>query len=166
MFYLGVDPGLRKNLGFAVLEIPLSEKRIVQLVEGGVLDLGRISIRVAASKLLSLCKRYGVSEAIIEDFLFFSDLGEGKREGHRGKASWFVVARMQRNIGFLSGFLSSAGVPVDVVSPSRWKKHVLLSEVESLLARNGRSANPHLVSAVGIVLGELAARKKDAFPSR
>ena len=165
--YLGVDPGLRKSLGFVIIEVPVRVDPIsvdsIRIVEAALIDLRRVPLRVAASKLLNTSRKYRVSEALIEDFFFFGDFDREKDEnGRRNRATWFVVARMQRTIGYLAGFLSGGGIPVDVVAPKRWKTNVEKRELDELMKRNDFK-NDHVVSATGLVLGELRARKKDLF---
>ncbi len=159
MRYLGIDPGLRRSLGFVIAEIPLEHPEIVRILEAAIINLESLPLRVAASKLLSASKTYRVSEVLIEDFMFFRD--KDKKEGkgkHRGKATWFVVARMQRMIGYLCGFFSSSGIPVDVVAPRRWKARVKEKELNRIVQENGIPENPHILSALGVILGELKSR--------
>ena len=164
--YLGIDPGLRKSLGFAIVEVPirtdLASVDSIRIIEAALIDLRRIPLRVAASKLLNTSRKHRVSEALIEDFFFFGDPDQENGNGKRDRATWFVVARMQRTIGYLAGFLSSGGIPVDVVAPKRWKTNVEKKELDELMKRNGLKSG-HVVSATALVLGELRARRKDLF---
>ena len=157
MKYLGIDPGLRKTLGYAVVEVPLQGTNGIDVLDCGLVDLRRLPLRVAASILRDKAKKYGVTEAVIEDFFFFG------KKSQKERAPWVVVARMQNLIGYLCGFLSGNGIPVDVVSPRRWKMHVEERQLQEILTRKGlNGVSLHVVSAVGVVLGEIEARRKEA----
>ena len=154
MRYLGIDPGFRKSLGYVIVEVPPEHRSIVRIPDAGIVDLSRIPLRVAASILRDRASAHRVTEALIEDFLFL-----GNREKNR--APWRLVARMQNLIGYLSGFLSASGIPTTKVPPKRWRSRTHPEHLSALLKSSGHHANPHTVSALGIVLGELAARKTD-----
>lgn len=104
---------------------------------------------------------------VIEDFLFFNlDNKKSKMYAVR-PASWFTVAKMQRAIGFLHGYLTSLGYKVEILSPRAWKSYVdpyyvtianrlvkdLKDDTGNTILKIKKTEFEHLKSAVGLGLG-------------
>ena len=165
MVFLGVDPGLRGTLGWTVVRVRLTPQGAhpVEICDCGCLNVNRIGPRVTAGRLFALAERYGVSEVMIEDFLYWNGHPQEPGEGQPAvrTASRRTVERMQFLIGYLTGFLSSRYLPVEVVHPRRWKSRVReeeLQELGEMLPCCRQTVSPHVLDALGVVLGELRAR--------
>ncbi len=169
MVYLGIDPGLNGSLGWAAVRVEVSGDgvRILRVEDAGVIDVNRVGHRVAAGILAAAAERNGVSEVMIEDFLYWNgkaisgENGTGSEENGTRPASRRTVERMQFLIGYLAGFLSARYVPVEVVHPRRWRTRVEpkeLTRLDTAISGFPQGKKQHVLSAIGVVLGGLRAR--------
>lgn len=183
---VGIDVGLRDSLGCVLLRVRKGEgfrlrgrnelrrrkevvKKLYELgegvreficCEGGyVFSLNGREERFKVGEVISSFFDEGDGIVVIEDFMYWG------RSDLRRKASWFIVARMQNLIGYLSGFLEGRGIEVKVVAPRTWKAVVepwyvdigkwVLGELK--LGRSQKRIE-HVYSAFGIGLSEVVKR--------
>lgn len=103
---LAVDPGLSGAVAFLFTEVPF---RIA------VEDMPVAGKMVSAPLLTDMIRKYGPSIAIVESV--------GSRPG-QGVASTFKFGTAY---GVVQGVIGALQIPVEFVSPQRWKKHFRLS---------------------------------------
>jgi len=181
LYVLGIDPGLAKSCGWAVLKIKMPPNDSndpsdsscscncqvlcnYQVLDCGVINLNKTDREKAALELSKLAKTYKVSEIMIEDFHYWRSLAKSLIKktagGHKRKSSYYTVARMQNLIGFLCGFFCAKNFNVTIVSPIRWRTRITQNELEKieLPCNFPKTIRPHILSAIGIALGELYAK--------
>ena len=160
---VGIDPGLRKTLGFVLVRVPLGEVPLgedvkVFVEEARLLDVTdwtHYRIALAVQKIAE-----PANEVLIEQFNFYGPKEKKfQGKGFSGRASWFTALKMNRFTHYLAGFLAASGKPVEFVAPSSWKRWADEAEARQVLERQGFEAKPHTASALAMVLGELRKRK-------
>jgi len=136
----------------------------------GVYDFGEEKRVRTIEGILEIAKSISFLDSnvtfVVEDFLFFRlDSKKTKLYGIK-PASWFTVAKIQKAIGFLQGYLISRGYRVELVCPRSWKAYAepyyvtvagklikdLRDDSGKLVYRVKKTEFDHLRSAVGIGL--------------
>lgn len=127
---LGIDPGISGALAFYFSEAP---DRV--LVED-MLVAGKM---VSAPLLANSIRRYAPSMAIIE--------AVGSRPG-QGVSSTF---RFGTAYGIAQGVIGALQIPVEFVSPQRWKKHFHLSGDKELSRTKAQQLFPACADSFKLV---------------
>lgn len=127
---LGIDPGISGALAFYFTETP---DRVA------VEDMAVAAKMVSAPLLADAIRRYGPAIAVIESV--------GARPG-QGVSSMF---RFGTAYGIAQGVIGALQIPVEFVSPQRWKKHFHLPSDKALSLAKAQQLFPACAGSFNLV---------------